>query len=67
MKLSLRLSFYLRRNLEGYMVGTTSGFPIETVEATSPQGLHGGPHALTVESNGSARSNILVPVLRTVE
>jgi hypothetical protein len=26
MELSLRRSFQLRRNLEGYMVGTTAGF-----------------------------------------
>jgi hypothetical protein len=26
MELSLRLSFHLRRNLGGYMVGTTAGF-----------------------------------------
>jgi hypothetical protein len=36
MELSLRLRFYLRRNLEGYMVGTTVGFPIEIVEALTP-------------------------------
>jgi hypothetical protein len=37
MELSLRLSFYLRRSLEGYTVGTTMGFPIEIVEALAPQ------------------------------
>jgi hypothetical protein len=33
MGLSLRLSFYLRRKLRGYMVGTTTGFSVEIVEA----------------------------------
>jgi hypothetical protein len=31
MEFGLRLSFYLRRSLEGYTVGTTTGFPIEIV------------------------------------
>jgi hypothetical protein len=31
MELSLHLSFYLRRSLEGYTVGTTAGFLVETV------------------------------------
>jgi hypothetical protein len=33
MKLSLRLSFYLRCSLEGYMVGTTTGFLVKIVES----------------------------------
>jgi hypothetical protein len=33
MELSLCLSFYLRRGLKGYTVGTTTGFPVEIVEA----------------------------------
>jgi hypothetical protein len=33
MGLSLCLSFYLRRSLEGCMVDTTVGFPVEIVEA----------------------------------
>jgi hypothetical protein len=33
MELSIRLSFYLRRSLRGYMVGTTAGFPAKIVEA----------------------------------
>jgi hypothetical protein len=33
MELSLCLSFYLRRSLRVYTVGTTSGFPVETMEA----------------------------------
>jgi hypothetical protein len=32
MELSLCLSFYLRRSLGGYMVGTTVAFPVKTVE-----------------------------------
>jgi hypothetical protein len=40
MELSLNLSFYLKRNLEGYMVGTTVGFPVEIVEALAPQPHH---------------------------
>jgi hypothetical protein len=34
---SLRLSFYLKRNLGGYMVDTTVGFPVEIMEALAPQ------------------------------
>jgi hypothetical protein len=33
MKLSLRLSFYLRCSLEGYMVGTTTGFLVKIMES----------------------------------
>jgi uncharacterized SAM-dependent methyltransferase len=40
MKLGLRLSFYLRRSLGGYTVGTTAGFLVEIVEALSPQSYH---------------------------
>jgi hypothetical protein len=36
-ELSLRLSFYLRHKLGGYMVGTTMGFPIEIVEVLDPE------------------------------
>jgi hypothetical protein len=36
MELSFRLSFYLRRSLGGYTVGTTAGFPVEIVEALAP-------------------------------
>jgi hypothetical protein len=36
MELSLRLHFYLRRSLRGYTVGTTTGFPVEIVEALAP-------------------------------
>jgi hypothetical protein len=36
MKLSLRLSFYLRRSLGGYTVGTAVGFPAKIVEALAP-------------------------------
>jgi hypothetical protein len=36
MELSLRLSFYLRRSLEGYTVGTTAEFQVELVEALAP-------------------------------
>jgi hypothetical protein len=35
-ELSLRVSFYLRRSLRGYTVGTTTGFPVEVVEALAP-------------------------------
>jgi hypothetical protein len=37
MELRLYLSFYLRRNLGGYTVGTTMGFPVKFVEALAPQ------------------------------
>jgi hypothetical protein len=37
MELSLCLSFYLRCSLGGYMVGTTAGFPVRTVEALAPR------------------------------
>jgi hypothetical protein len=37
MELSIRLSFYLRRSLGGYTVGTTVGFPIQIMEALAPQ------------------------------
>jgi hypothetical protein len=37
MELSLRLSFYLRRNLRGYTVGTTAGFIVETMEDLAPR------------------------------
>jgi hypothetical protein len=37
MKLSLHLTFYLRRGLWSYMVDTTAGFPVEIVEALAPQ------------------------------
>jgi hypothetical protein len=36
MKLSLRLSFYLRHSLRGYTVDTTVGFPVEIMEALAP-------------------------------
>jgi hypothetical protein len=44
MELSLRLSFHLSRTLEGYMVGTTAGFWVMTMEALA--------HGLTFESRG---------------
>jgi hypothetical protein len=37
MELSLRLSFYLRHSLGGYMVGTAIGFLVEIMEALAPQ------------------------------
>jgi hypothetical protein len=40
MELSLCLSFYLRRSLRGYTVGTTAGFLVEIVEALAPQSRH---------------------------
>jgi hypothetical protein len=40
MELSLHLSFYLRRNLGGYTVGTTAGFPVEIMEALALQSHH---------------------------
>jgi hypothetical protein len=40
MQLSLRLSFYLRRSLRGYMVGTTVVFQVEIVETLAPQSRH---------------------------
>jgi hypothetical protein len=36
-ELSLRLSFYLRRSLGGYLVGTTTGFLVKIVEALAPR------------------------------
>jgi hypothetical protein len=36
-ELSLRLSFYLKRNLGSYTVGTTAGFPVKIMEALAPQ------------------------------
>jgi hypothetical protein len=36
MELSLRLSFYLRHSLRGYMVGTTVVFPVKIMEALAP-------------------------------
>jgi hypothetical protein len=36
-ELSLRLSFYLRRSLKSYTVGTTTGFPVEIIEALASQ------------------------------
>jgi hypothetical protein len=40
MELSLRLSFYLRRSLGGYTVGTTVRFPVKIVEALALQSHH---------------------------
>jgi hypothetical protein len=40
MEPSLRLSFYLRRNLWDYTVGTTTGFSVKIVEALAPQSHH---------------------------
>jgi hypothetical protein len=37
---SLRLSFYLKRSLRSYTVGTTVGFPVETIEALAPRSCH---------------------------
>jgi hypothetical protein len=37
MEVHLHLSFYLRRSLGGYTVGTTVGFPLRIVEALAPQ------------------------------
>jgi hypothetical protein len=50
MELSLCLSFYLRRSLGGYSVGTTTGFPVVIMEAY--------PHNLAIESHGSAHNTI---------
>jgi hypothetical protein len=36
MELSLHVSFYLRRSLEGYTVGTTMGFAVEIMVALAP-------------------------------
>jgi hypothetical protein len=36
-ELDLRLSFYLKRSLRGYMVGTTMGFQAKIVEALPPK------------------------------
>jgi hypothetical protein len=40
MELSLCLSFYLKRSLGGYTVGTTAGFPVKIMEALAPQSHH---------------------------
>jgi hypothetical protein len=37
MKLSLCLSFYLKRGYGGYTMGTTVGFPIKIMETLAPQ------------------------------
>jgi hypothetical protein len=50
LELRLHLSFYLRRSLRGYMVGTTIGFPGKIA------GLL--PCKLTAESYGSAHNII---------
>jgi hypothetical protein len=39
-ELSLRPSFYLRRSLGGYLVGTTVGFLVKIVEALAPRSHH---------------------------
>jgi hypothetical protein len=39
-ELSLHLSFYLRRSLGGYTVGTTAGFLVKIVEAFAPSSRH---------------------------
>jgi hypothetical protein len=36
MELSLRLSFYFRHSLEGYIVDTTMGFLVKIKEALTP-------------------------------
>jgi hypothetical protein len=36
MKLSLRLNFQFTRNLEGYTVGTTARFQVESIDALAP-------------------------------
>jgi hypothetical protein len=40
MRLTLRLSFFLKNSLRGYKVGTTAGFPIKIMEALAPQSRH---------------------------
>jgi hypothetical protein len=40
MKLSIRLSFQLSRNLGGYMVGPNEGFRVTTMEALAPWPHH---------------------------
>jgi hypothetical protein len=40
MELSLRLSFHLSRNLGGYIVVTTAGFQVMTMEALDPWPHH---------------------------
>jgi hypothetical protein len=40
MELSLHLSFHLNRNLEGYTMGTTTGFCITTKEDLAPWPYH---------------------------
>jgi hypothetical protein len=50
MEFSLYLSFYHRRGLGGYTVGTTTEFPVEIVEALAPQSRH--------KFRGSAHSTI---------
>jgi hypothetical protein len=39
-QLSLRLSFYFRHSLGGYMVGITAGFQVEIMEALPLQSHH---------------------------
>jgi hypothetical protein len=59
MELRRSLSFYLRRSLRGYTVGTTPGFKVELMEAL--------PHNLTTESHRSAYNTIWESVPHTVE
>jgi hypothetical protein len=40
MELSLRLSFQISHSLGGYMVGTTMGFRVATMEALAPWPHH---------------------------
>jgi hypothetical protein len=63
MELSHHLSFYLRCSLRGYMVGTTTGFPVEIVVPFAPQSLRQIPqkcpwyHMRTCSAHGRVTSS----------
>jgi hypothetical protein len=40
MELSLHMNFYLKRSVEGYMVGTIVGILAKIVETLAPQSCH---------------------------
>jgi hypothetical protein len=58
MKLSLRLSFYLRRNLGGYIVGITTGFPAKIIEALALQSRHRIPRKCPQYHMGTCSATI---------
>jgi hypothetical protein len=59
MEFSLHLSFYLRHSLRGYMVGTTTGFLVEIMEALAPQSCCRIPQKFHHMSTGSAHRRVI--------